>query len=103
MVLTKEQMKQYRLDNKDKIAKQRAEYYQDNKDEIQTKQANSEKQQATKRDYAAKKFTCDCGVEMRNSSKGAHRKVCKARAMLELRKSYHSDEVKVEGREASGT
>jgi len=103
MVFTTEQMKQYRLDNKHEIAKQRAQYYQDNKDEIQRKCANSEKQQAKKREYSAKKFTCECGVEMRNSSKGAHRKVCKARAMLELRKSYHSDEVKVEGREPSGT
>ena len=100
MVFTKEQMKQYRIKNKDKIAKQRAEYYQENKEDIQKKSNDSEKQQETRSLYRAKKFECECGKTIINSSRGPHRKICKMREMIELRKSYHTDVV--EGKERLG-
>ena len=100
MVFTKEQMKQYRLDNKEHIATQMkhyridnkeeiAEYYQDNKAEIQQQRYHSEKQKDTRAEYNAKTFVCECKKVMRNSSRGAHRKVCPLKEMLKIREEYH--------------
>lgn len=79
-------MKQYRIENKEHIAEQQAEYYQDNKEEIQQQRSQSEKQTASRKEYNAKIFVCECKKIMTNSSKGAHRKVCPLKEGLQLRK-----------------
>jgi hypothetical protein len=91
MPLTKEQMKEYRIVNKERIERQRAEYnqenkeqraeyYQDNKEDIQRQRFNSEKQRKTRLEYLCEEIACkNCNKYLRRSSMGKHRKsaLCK--------------------------
>jgi len=74
------QMKEYRKDNKEEIAEQGAEYYQDNKEDIQRQRFDSEKQAVTRAEYLCEKIACkNCNKYLRRSSMGKHRKsaLCK--------------------------
>jgi hypothetical protein len=111
MPLTKEQMKEYRIVNKERIATQMkeyrkdnkeeiAEYYQDNKADIQRQRSHSEKQRETRLQYLDEEVACkNCNKYLKRSSMGKHRKsaLCKqgidttdwsVDAMLKLREEY---------------
>jgi len=73
-----EYQKEYREDNKEKLAEQKKEYYKSNKEKI--KQYQKEYNETNKEKIAARKkikFTCECGSTLRKGEKARHKKTSK--------------------------
>lgn len=79
--LRKEQMKQYRENNKEKIAEINKQYYEDNKQKI--KEYKKQYYEINKEEKMKQNFNCDCGGKYTYINKARHLKTKRHKTYLQ--------------------
>jgi hypothetical protein len=82
-----EQYKNYRKENREKLAEYGKKWRENNKEKIKEKSQEYYRKTIEKRkEYCRKKWTCECGSIVSNSSKSNHLKSKKHKAFIEKEK-----------------